>query len=148
MHDGLLVVEHMLEIDDGDLTLGIGMDVCACGTAPAKFAKCGERSTLSRAYEGAHAKAVAIAVTTGVSATIVPTDVPIAIETKHAATKIPAGRYALGTNRSVMATVASTAPIAFADEAKMPAKQKIQTIYIISGLAAPCEKSPMRSWKL
>jgi hypothetical protein len=66
-----------------------------------------------------------------------PTEVRIASEIKHAAMNIPAGRKLLGTALSVSATVASTEPIALADEAKIPAKQNIHIIYIISGFAAP-----------
>ena len=76
---------------------------------------------------------------------MVPTDVPMDIEMKHAATNIPAGRKSPGTKRSVSATVASTAPIALADAAKMPASTNIHTMYIMFTLAAPSEKSAMRS---
>jgi hypothetical protein len=85
------------------------------------------------------------AVTTGVRATIVPTDVPIAIDIKQAAINIPAGRNSLGTARSVSATVASTAPIAFAEDANAPARIKIHTISSIFLCPAPLENSVIRS---
>ena len=67
-------------------------------------------------------------VTTGVRATIVPTEVPIESDTKQAAIKIPAGKNSIGTKRIVKCTVASTAPIAFAVDANIPARMNIQII--------------------
>ncbi len=87
-------------------------------------------------------------VTTGTSATIVPTDVPTDIDTKHAATNIPAGMKCDGTISSVSATVASTAPIALAEAANAPASTNIQTIYIMRESAAPAEKRAMRSLRV
>ena len=84
---------------------------------------------------------------TGARATIVPTDVPTDIEMKQAATNIPAGRKRPGTRCKVKATVASTAPTAFADAANMPASTNIHTIYIMLESAAPAENIPTRSLK-
>ena len=74
---------------------------------------------------------VEMAVAIGVRATIVPTDVPIDSEVKQAAKKIPAGRNCSGTMRKVRSTMASTAPIALVEEAKAPARTKIQIISIM-----------------
>ena len=68
-------------------------------------------TTIATAHAVSHPICSARPVTTGVSATIVPTEVPIDIEIKQAAMKMPAGRNASGINRSVSCTVASTAPI-------------------------------------
>ena len=73
----------------------------------------------------------AMAEAIGVRATIVPTDVPMDIDVKQAAMKMPAGRNCSGTMRRVSATVASTAPMALVEAAKAPAKTKIHIISMI-----------------
>ena len=67
----------------------------------------------------------------GVSATIVPTLVPIEMEMKQAAMKSPANNICEGRRCSVRLTVASILPITFAELAKAPAKRKIQIMSII-----------------
>ena len=89
----------------------------------------------------ASAKPVAI----GISATIVPTLVPIQIEVRHAAMNRPANAKLVGRMRSVRSTIAPAAPISFAVAAKAPANIKIQTISRSFGLPAPCEKIDIRS---
>ena len=84
-------------------------------------------------------------VTMGVSATIDPTDVPMDIDTRQVAKKMPAGKKSAGMALSVSATVASTAPTDLATAAKAPANTKIQIMYMMRGLAAPSEKCVMRS---
>ena len=81
----------------------------------------------------------AIPAATGTNATMVPTDVPIEREIKHEAKKIPASNKFPGSNRKVRFTVASIAPIAWADWAKAPARMKIQIISMMFLLAAPEE---------
>ena len=54
----------------------------------------------------------AIPAATGTSATMVPTDVPIEREIKHAARKMPANSKLSGSRRKVRFTVASIAPMA------------------------------------
>ena len=50
----------------------------------------------------------------GARATMVPTEVPMEIEMKHATRKSPQTSRFAGTNASAILTAASTAPIAFA----------------------------------
>ena len=64
----------------------------------------------------------------GTSATMVPTLVPMHRDTKHAEINSPAKRNWVGRISSVRFTVASTAPIALADEANAPARTKIHTM--------------------
>ena len=82
----------------------------------------------------------AIPTATGVRATIVPTDVPMDSDMKQAARKIPANKRLSGNMVRVRFTVASIAPIAFADCAKAPAKMNIHIINMIFLLEAPIEK--------
>ena len=81
---------------------------------------------------------------TGVSATMVPTDVPTDTDITHAAKNTPAARMFPGKMESVKFTVASTAPMALAVCANAPASTKITTISIMLVLAAPLQKSSMR----
>ena len=76
---------------------------------------------------------------TGVSAAIVPTDVPIASEMKHDARNIPGSNSSSGKMWSVRFTVASTAPMLFADEANAPARRNIHIISIMLLFPAPLE---------
>ena len=64
----------------------------------------------------------------GTSATMVPTLVPMDIDMKHEARKSPAYIRFPGRMRSVMLTVASIAPIAFAVDANAPARINIHII--------------------
>ena len=80
----------------------------------------------------------------GTRATMVPTEVPMQIETMHEARKRPANKAESGKHIRVRSTVADTAPIALADEANAPANTKIHTISSKSGLPAPCEKHRTR----
>ncbi len=81
----------------------------------------------------------------GVRATTVPTDVPIDVEIKHAATKIPGIISSGGSQFMVMATVASIAPILSARLAKAPAKTNIHIIYRILPVPASRENVSIRS---
>ena len=72
--------------------------------------------------------AVANWAASGVSATIVPTLVPIDIEMKHAVTNKPGSSAHDGSNAVVAATVASTAPMPLASAEKAPLRIKIQII--------------------
>ena len=67
----------------------------------------------------------------GVSATMVPTLVPIDMDMKHAARKSPANIICEGRRLSVRLTVASMLPIALAELAKAPANRKIHIMSII-----------------
>ena len=82
---------------------------------------------------------------TGVSATIVPTEVPTASEMKQPARNSPPSNRFPGRMRSVRPTVASIAPVASADRANAPASTKIQIISIRLWCDAPCVKCRMRS---
>ena len=81
---------------------------------------------------------------TGVSATIVPTEVPTETDMTHAAKNTPAANTLPGKMAKVKLTVASTAPMALAVWAKAPAKMKISTISMMLELAAPLQNSSMR----
>ncbi len=70
--------------------------------------------------------APAISAARGARATTVPTEVPTDSDMKHAARNMPGNSICGGNTRSVSATVASTAPISLAIEAKAPASTKIQ----------------------
>ena len=76
---------------------------------------------------------------TGVSATMVPTLVPIDKEMKQEARKMPANKRLSGRIWSVRFTVASMAPICLALCAKAPARMNIHTISMIFLLEAPTE---------
>ena len=80
----------------------------------------------------------------GVRATMVPTEVPIDNDMKHAARKSPASSICSGNSEIVRLTVASMAPITLAELAKAPARIKIHIISIISAVAAPRLKMLMR----
>ena len=67
----------------------------------------------------------------GVSATMVPTLVPMDSEMKHAARNSPASIISAGSSDNVRLTVASMLPITFAELAKAPASTKIHIISII-----------------
>jgi hypothetical protein len=67
----------------------------------------------------------------GPTATIVPTDVPVANEIKHAIIKIPAVIYCAGTKVNAKFTVDSTAPIDDETVENAPARMKIIHIIII-----------------
>ena len=82
---------------------------------------------------------------TGVSATIVPTEVPTASEMKQPARNNPPSNRFPGRMRSVRPTVASIAPVASADRANAPASTKIQIINMIFLCAAPAENRSTRS---
>ena len=81
----------------------------------------------------------------GTRATIVPTLVPMAIEMKQAARKIPAKMSFPGRIRSVAFTVASMAPMSFAVAANAPASTKIQIIRSTFLFPAPTEKMEILS---
>lgn len=87
----------------------------------------------------------AIPTATGVSATIVPTEVPTDRDIKQAAMNMPASNRLSGNICNARFTVASMAPIAFADCANAPARMKIQIISRMFLSAAPSEKRVMRS---
>jgi hypothetical protein len=63
----------------------------------------------------------------------------------QAETKRPAKRNCVGNMAKVRLTVASTAPIAFAEDANAPARIKIHTISSIFLCPAPLENSVIRS---
>ena len=73
----------------------------------------------------------------GTKAAIVPTLVPIAMDTKQAARNMPASSICGGRRKRVRLTVASILPIVLAEQAKEPARIKIQIISIICSVAAP-----------
>ena len=81
----------------------------------------------------------------GVSATMVPTDVPMLKLTKHAVTNMPGKSKDSGKSDRVMDTVASIAPMVLALLANAPAKMKIHTIYKRFLFPAPLEKWLMLS---
>ena len=81
----------------------------------------------------------AIPAAKGVNATIVPTEVPMESEMKHAARKIPPNNRLSGKSCRERFTVASIAPMALADAAKAPARIKIHIISIRFGEPAPWE---------
>ena len=85
---------------------------------------------------------------TGARATMVPTDVPMESEIKQEARNTPASSRFSGSSQRVRLTVASMAPIAFADWANAPARMNIQIISMILVLAAPDEYCRMRSFRL
>ena len=85
---------------------------------------------------------------TGVSATTVPTEVPMEREMKQAAMKRPGRSMLSGKRRRVKSTVASMAPIALAALAKAPARMKIHTMSMRFSSPAPREKSEMRCLSL
>ena len=80
----------------------------------------------------------------GTNAAIVPTLVPIDIDTKQAARNMPARIIWGGSKASVRLTVASMHPMALAECAKAPASTKIQIMSIICSVAAPRLKRSMR----
>ena len=82
----------------------------------------------------------AMPVAIGTRATIVPTLVPIDMDTKHAARNSPARISFPGRIVSVRFTVASTAPIELAVWAKAPASTNIHIISRTFLLPAPREK--------
>ena len=88
----------------------------------------------------------AIPTATGVSATIVPTEVPMESEMKQAAINIPASKRLSGSTDKARLTVASTAPTAFAVWANAPARIKIHTMSMILLLAAPLQNRSIRLW--
>ena len=73
----------------------------------------------------------------GTKAAIVPTLVPMDIETKQEARNMPASNICGGRRDSVRLTVASMLPMVLAEWAKAPARMKIQIISIICSVAAP-----------
>lgn len=81
----------------------------------------------------------------GVSATTVPTEVPIDSDMKHAATKSPGTTICGGSHRRVSDTVASTDPVSLASEANAPARMNTHIMYMMLGLPAAREKVSMRS---
>ena len=85
---------------------------------------------------------------TGMMATMVPTDVPMAIDTKQAVTNRPAGTMLPGRTLSTALTVASTAPMALAALEKHPASMKMTIIIIMLPLAIPPVNSSMRRLRL
>ena len=64
----------------------------------------------------------------GINATMVPTLVPMQSDTTQAEINNPATKKFAGKSCNVRFTVASTAPIALADDAKAPAKTNIHTM--------------------
>ena len=96
-------------------------------------------TTIATIHATSHPICCARAEAMGVSATIVPTDVPTDNEVKQAARNIPAGRNLAGTTLIVRATVASTAPICLVEAAKAPASTNIHIINIMLGSVAPLE---------
>ena len=83
---------------------------------------------------------------TGVSAAIVPHDVPMLRDMKHDARKMPGRMNDSGRNRSAVLTVASTAPTALADAAKAPASTNIMSMSTMELLPAPFAKMLIRSF--
>ena len=80
----------------------------------------------------------------GVSATTVPTDVPMLSEMKHAAINMLGMMNCEGSTDMVKATVASMEPTPLAKAENAPAKMKIHIIYSTLLLAAPREKISIR----
>ena len=81
--------------------------------------------------------AVAMPAATGVSATIVPTLVPMLNDMKHEARNRPGSSRLSGMNERVAFTVASTQPMALALLAKAPANTNIHSISIMFSPLAP-----------
>ena len=81
----------------------------------------------------------------GVSATMVPTLVPMDNEMKQAARNSPASNICAGSRVSARLTVASMEPIVLAELAKAPASTNIHSISIIWLVPAPRLKTSMRS---
>ncbi len=82
----------------------------------------------------------AIPQATGTRATIVPTLVPMAIDIKHEARKIPANTSFPGRKRSAKLTVASMDPISLAVAANAPARTNIHIMSSTFLSPAPDEK--------
>ena len=80
----------------------------------------------------------------GTRATIVPTLVPIDIETKQAAINSPASKNRPGSRFRVRFTTASIAPIDFAVEANAPASMNIHIIRSTFLSPAPAENASTR----
>ena len=80
----------------------------------------------------------------GVSAAIVPQLVPMLREMKHEAMKMPGRMNCSGKYLSAKYTVASTAPMALADDANVPASMKIESMRIIVGFPAPLANTLIR----
>ncbi len=99
-------------------------------------------TAVSRATEEPVEWAIPAAI--GVSATMVPTLVPMDREMKQAATKSPASSILLGSRHSVRLTVASMLPIILALLAKAPARMNIHSISIMLPVPAPRLKVSMR----
>ena len=82
----------------------------------------------------------AIPIPIGVSAVIVPTEVPIETEIKHAIINNPATSRLVGKIDKLKLTVDSTAPIDLATLLNAPAKRKMIHIRIILFSPAPLQK--------
>lgn len=80
----------------------------------------------------------------GVKATTVPTDEPMDRDMKQATINIPAGINSRGMWCSVILTVASTAPMLFANVANAPDRMKIHIMYMMLWLDAPSVNISMR----
>ena len=80
---------------------------------------------------------MAIPAEIGVSATIVPTLVPILIEMKQAARKSPGSSMLSGRTERVRLTVASILPMSLAELANAPASTNIHSIIIMLSVLAP-----------
>ena len=98
-------------------------------------------ATSGKAISVLSAKPAAI----GISATIVPTEVPMHSEVIQAARKSPVRANFAGRICKVRSTIAPAAPMLLAVAAKAPASMKIHTISSRFGLPAPREKIVMRS---
>ena len=83
----------------------------------------------------------------GMSATMVPTLVPIESEIRQAARKMPGSKRLLGRALSVKFTIASMLPISLAELAKAPAKTNIHNISIMLLVLAPLLNTFIRSAK-
>ena len=102
-------------------------------------------STAAR-YSGTSAPELSASSTTrGVRATTVPTDVPIDMLMRQAAIKMAGSTKPAGNTCMVRRTVASTAPMPLASEAKAPARIKIHTIYNMFSRPAASENTFTRS---
>ena len=105
-------------------------------------------SNFTRDFEALFEDPIDVLTATGVSATIVPTLVPIEREMKQAAMKMPASSRLSGSICKVRFTVASMAPICLALWANAPARMNIHTISMMFLLAAPMEYCSIRSFRL
>ena len=73
----------------------------------------------------------------GVTAAMVPQEVPMASEMRHETRNTPATMRRVGTNACAIVTAASTAPAPFAIVANAPASMKMRHMIIMLGSPIP-----------